>query len=110
MIKINLFAMRVEILQYLKDNDTGHLIKLNDKLKELLGNKPVHILGSLLREMHEDHVAVISGNYGWLGGSQGGVPHTLDNIHIEGRILPPFWRDVVVRDVSASVRLCCYYK
>ena len=80
--------MRIEILQYLKDNDTGHLISLNGKLKELLGNQPVHNLNSLLHDMHTDGVAIINGNYGWFGGAQAGVPHTLDNIPIVGRILP----------------------
>ncbi|HEY8661802.1 MAG TPA: hypothetical protein VIL78_22385, partial [Hanamia sp.] len=80
--------MRIEILQYLKDTDTGHLISLNDKLKELLGNQPVHNLNSLLRDMHTDGIAIINGNYGWFGGAQAGVPHNLDNIPIVGRILP----------------------
>jgi len=80
--------MRNGILQYLKDNDTGDLISLNDKLKELLGNRPLNNLISLLRDIHTEGVAVISGNYGWLGGAQDGIPHTLNNIPILGRILP----------------------
>ena len=79
--------MRIEILQYLKDNNTGHLISLNDKLKELLGNQPVQNLNSLLRDMNTDGVAIIVGNIGWLGGKQDGITWTLDNTQFKGRIL-----------------------